>query len=217
MKVSSSKENILKKIRQALANPVPVPFSQSEGNTSVFQPSVKELEIEFAENFTGLLGKFSFCIDEKELAAQLQQLIIARKFSSIYCNEKEIRERLTNAGYNNFSASDVASCDASITSCELLVARTGSLLMSSAQASGRTVSVYAPVHICIAYTSQLVYDIKDGLMILKEKYAGKIPSLITMATGPSRTADIEKTLVVGVHGPAEVYVFLVEGYPSTRI
>ncbi|MEJ7681251.1 MAG: LUD domain-containing protein [Segetibacter sp.] len=91
-----------------------------------------------------------------------------------------------------------------------MIARTGSILMSSAQASGRTTSVYAPVHICVAYTSQLVYDIKEGLQILKEKYAGKLPSLITLATGPSRTADIEKTLVVGVHGPKEVYVFLVE-------
>lgn len=211
MKVSSAKENILKKIRQALANPVPVPFPQSEGNTSVFQPSKKELEIEFAENFTGLLGKFSFCIDEAELAQQLQQLTIAKKLKSIYCVEKEIRQKLVNAGFNNFTAPDVASCDVSITGCELLIARTGSLLMSSAQASGRTVSVYAPVHICIAYTSQLMYDIKEGLLHLKEKYAAKLPSLITLATGPSRTADIEKTLVVGVHGPAEVYVFLVEG------
>jgi L-lactate dehydrogenase complex protein LldG len=211
MKNSSSKENILKKIRQALANPVPVPFSQSEGNTSVFQPSTKDLEIEFAENFTGLLGKFSFCIDEKELALQLQQLTVAKKMKSIYCNENEIRQKLEQNGFRNFSATDIASCDASITGCELLVARTGSLLMSSAQASGRTVSVYAPIHICIAYTNQLVYDIKEGLLQLKDKYAGNIPSLITLATGPSRTADIEKTLVVGVHGPAEVYVFLVEG------
>ena len=80
----------------------------------------------------------------------------------------------------------------------------------SAQQSGRTVSVYAPVHICIAFTSQLVYDVKDALQLVKDKYAGKIPSLITLATGPSRTADIEKTLVVGVHGPKEVYVFLVD-------
>lgn len=211
MKVSSSKENILKKIRQALANPVPVPFSQSEGNTSVFQPSTKDLEIEFAENFTGLLGRFSFCIDERELTQQLQQLALAKKLESIYCVEKNIREKLANAGFDRFTATDITNCDASITGCELLVARTGSLLMSSAQASGRTVSVYAPTHICVAYTSQLVYDIKEGLLNLKEKYAGKLPSLITLATGPSRTADIEKTLVVGVHGPKEVYVFLVEG------
>ena len=54
---------------------------------------------------------------------------------------------------------DLPEADVSITTCEALIARTGSILMSSAQESGRTVSVYAPVHICIAYTSQLVYDI----------------------------------------------------------
>lgn len=214
MKVSSSKENILKKIRQALANPVPVPFSQSEGNTSVFQPSMKELEIEFAENFTGLLGKFSFCIDEKELVQQIQQLIPAKKLKSIFLVENDLKMKLENAGFNNDTVSDIKSADAAITGCELLIARTGSLLMSSAQASGRTASVYAPIHICVAYTSQLMYDIKEGLLHLKEKYAGKMPSLITLATGPSRTADIEKTLVVGVHGPKEVYVFLIDGTPK---
>ena len=75
---------------------------------------------------------------------------------------------------------------------------------------GRIPSVYAPVHVCIAKSSQLVYDIKDGLNGLKEKYRQFLPSLITFATGPSRTADIEKTLVVGVHGPKEVYCFVVD-------
>jgi L-lactate dehydrogenase complex protein LldG len=70
--------------------------------------------------------------------------------------------------------------------------------------------VYTPVHICIAFTSQLVYDIKDGLVKLQQKYKNNLPSMITLATGPSRTADIEKTLVVGVHGPKEVYLFLVD-------
>ena len=105
---------------------------------------------------------------------------------------------------------DLATCDASITSCEFLIARTGTIVLSAAQESGRTASVYAPIHICIAYTDQLVYDIKDALLMLKEKYQHDLPSLITFATGPSRTADIEKTLVVGVHGPKEVYVFLVD-------
>jgi L-lactate dehydrogenase complex protein LldG len=82
--------------------------------------------------------------------------------------------------------------------------------MSAAQQSGRTVSVYAPIHICIAYTNQLVYDLKDSLQLLKDRYADHIPSLITFASGPSRTADIEKTLVTGVHGPKEVYLFLVD-------
>jgi L-lactate dehydrogenase complex protein LldG len=72
------------------------------------------------------------------------------------------------------------------------------------------VSVYAPIHICIAYTNQLVYDLRDSLQLLKDRYADNFPSLITYASGPSRTADIEKTLVTGVHGPKEVYLFLVD-------
>ena len=82
--------------------------------------------------------------------------------------------------------------------------------MSSAQQSGRTTSVYAPIHICIAYTDQLVYDIAGGLQELRIAYGQSLPSLITLATGPSRTADIEKTLVVGVHGPKEVFCFLID-------
>jgi L-lactate dehydrogenase complex protein LldG len=215
MKASSAKENILKKIRQALAQPVPVPFPQSEGNNSVFQPLEKDLEVEFAENFTGLLGKFSFCVDEQELVTQLRFLVSAKKLNSVYCIEEQVKSKLINNGFHQFNTTDLASCDASITGCELLIARTGSILMTSAQQSGRTTSVYAPIHICIAYTDQLVYDIKEGLHLLKEKYGGHLPSLITLATGPSRTADIEKTLVVGIHGPKEVYVFLVEKAPNS--
>ena len=210
MKVSNSKEKILKKIRQALSTPVPVPFPQSEGNESVFQPATQEAEVEFAENFTKLQGKFSFCLNEKEFVQQLQTLIAARQWKNIYCREEELKLMLQQNSFTQNFFNDLAACDASITTCELLIARTGSMMMSSAQQSGRTVSVYAPVHICVAYTDQLVYDIKDALVRMKEKYSEHFPSLITLATGPSRTADIEKTLVVGVHGPKEVFCFLIE-------
>lgn len=207
---STARENILKKIKQALGKPVPVPFPASEGNESVFLPSQQELEIEFAENFSKLEGRFSFCADEKELVLQLQTLIDTRKWTKIYSRETGINEKLSNAGFICNYANDVATCDAAITGCEALIARTGSMVMSSAQLSGRTISVYAPIHICIAYTKQLVYDISEGLQQVREGYGQNFPSLVTLATGPSRTADIEKTLVVGVHGPKEVFCFLVD-------
>jgi L-lactate dehydrogenase complex protein LldG len=210
MNVSPAKENILKKIRKALNNSTPLPFPQSEGSSSVYQPSQQELELEFAQRFTSLQGKFVFCVNHKELAAQLNQIAASNKWEKIYCKEEGLRKTLAENQFTNYSHNDLASCDTAITSCEWLVARTGSIVMSAAQESGRTVSVYAPVHICIAYTSQLVYDIKDALLKAREKYSGNLPSLITFATGPSRTADIEKTLVVGIHGPKEVYVFLVD-------
>ncbi len=206
---NTAKENILKKIRQALVNPVPVPFPSGEGNESPFQPAGQEPEIEFAENFSKLQGRFSFCFDEKELVSQLAALIKTRKWESVFCAESNLAKKLQDNGLA-LAAKSVADCDASVTGCEVLVARTGSILLSSAQQKGRTTSVYAPVHICIAYTDQLVYDVKAGLQFMKEKYGNSLPSLITLATGPSRTADIEKTLVVGVHGPKEVFCFLVD-------
>ncbi|MHA4808348.1 LutC/YkgG family protein [Flavitalea flava] len=210
MNISSSKENILKKIRQALSQSTPLPFPQSEGNHSVFQPATQDPEIEFAEQFTRLSGKFIFCMDHQELSTQLKALTELQKWKKIVCQEEKLKTILREHDFDNFSWNSLASCDAAITTCEGLVARTGSIVMSAAGPSGRTVSVYAPVHICIAYTDQLVYDIKDGLVALKEKYQHHLPSLITFASGPSRTADIEKTLVVGVHGPKEVYLFLVD-------
>ena len=207
--MASARENILNKIQQALTQSVPVPFAQSEGTTNIFNPLQQEIEIEFAENFTKLQGRFSFCNNNQELVLQLQQLIEARSWKHIYCREDAVKEILAKNNVLQAYTDDLANCDASLTTCEQLIARTGTIVMSAAQQSGRTVSVYAPVHICIAYTSQLVYDIKDALSNIQEKYP-QLPSLITLATGPSRTADIEKTLVVGVHGPKEVFCFLVQ-------
>jgi L-lactate dehydrogenase complex protein LldG len=210
MQISSAKENILKKIRQALVNPTPVPFPQSEGNSSVYTPQTQENEIEFAENFSRISGRFVYCADIAELIVQLEQLITAQSWAQVFCREPQLLSLLEKSMKGILIKEDLPEADVAITTCEALIARTGSILMSSAQDSGRTVSVYAPVHICIAYTSQLVYDIRDGLDMLSVKYKDRIPSFITLATGPSRTADIEKTLVVGVHGPKDVYVFLVD-------
>lgn len=215
MNVSPSKENILKRIRQALRHSTPLPFPNSEGNSSVFQPSRQELEIEFAEQFTKLQGRFIFCVDHKEAVAVVDEIVKKHSWLKAYCREEKLRSVLRENGFAAFDHPELDTCDLAITSCELLVARTGSIIMTSTQQSGRTTSVYAPVHICIAYTDQLVFDVKDGLQLLKERY-NPLPSSITFASGPSRTADIEKTLVVGVHGPAEVFVLLIEAAARSK-
>jgi L-lactate dehydrogenase complex protein LldG len=210
MNVSPSKENILKRIRKALSHSTPLPFPKSEGNESVFLPLQQDPEVEFAEQFTKLQGRFVYCINQQELAFQLGSLIKKMDWKKVYCVEDQLLQLAGAQIGDRIIKTGLADCDVSITGCECLVARTGSVVMSAAQQSGRTTSVYAPVHICIAFTNQLVYDIKDALHLIKNKYSAGLPSLITFAAGPSRTADIEKTLVVGVHGPKETYVFLVE-------
>ncbi|MEO8853787.1 MAG: lactate utilization protein [Ginsengibacter sp.] len=208
MKVYSSKEKILKKIREALSNPVPLPFPKSEGSLSVFQPQQEDLEIMFAEEFSKLLGNFAFCVNETDAKNQLGKLIAGNKWKKVFCVENDLAQ--LSKDLPSIISSSLADCDAAITSCHYLVARTGAIVMSSAQKSGRTTSAYAPIHICIAYVDQLVFDTRDALKGLKKKYGNNLPSFITFAAGPSRTADIEKTLVVGVHGPKEVYLFLID-------
>lgn len=193
-----------------MSQSTPLPFPQSEGNQPVFHPLEQEPEVEFAEQFTKLQGKFIYCINQQELAFQLTSLIKKQDWHKVYCQDDKLVARVAGQLADRLVKTDLAHCDVSITGCEYLVARTGSIVMSAADPGGRAASVYAPIHICIAYTSQIVYDIKDALQSVKEKYGTNLPSLITFATGPSRTADIEKTLVVGVHGPKEVYLFLVE-------
>lgn len=209
MTYQSAKENILKKVRKALVATTPLPFPGSEGNSGLYPAPSEALELVFAEQFSSLQGRFLFCADLQECADSLQQLVAVRKWTKIYCVEPALKAALEHMGLRTFQ-DDLATCEVAITGCEYLVARTGTMVLSSAAAQGRTASVYAPIHICIAHTNQLVYDTKDALQSLKEKYGHQLPSFITFATGPSRTADIEKTLVVGIHGPGEVFVVLTD-------
>jgi L-lactate dehydrogenase complex protein LldG len=209
MESKLARTKILNRITEALKSPVAMPFPDQNSDSPVFIPTENELAIDFAQKFTELLGKFIYCEDEAELVKKLSQLIHTHKWEKIYSLESGWLEDMKEFSFDPVTTDDLAGCDASITLCEHLIARTGTIVLSSQQLSGRTTSVYAPIHICIAYTHQLVFDVSDSLAQFK-KESEQLPSMISYATGPSRTADIEKTLVVGVHGPKEVYCFLVE-------
>jgi len=204
MSNSSARDKILKKIRTALTDGTSKPFPLAEIPDSVFQPLQQDIVIEFAEQFTQLQGKFIFCTSQEELKKNFAELVQKREWTKIYTANS-----WTDLVPSNIKTKDIITCDAAVTDCESVVARTGSIVLSS-ENGGRIASVYTPVHVCIAYTSQLVYDINDAFTILVKKYGNNLPSSISLATGPSRTADIEKTLVVGVHGPKEVYCFIID-------
>ncbi|MBS1730708.1 MAG: lactate utilization protein [Bacteroidetes bacterium] len=208
--MTSSREQILKRVRKATAQAVPIPYPDLGNYTDYFEKTVMDKEIEFAQNFVSLQGRFSFCEDIDELKKQIDTLIKSRNWEKIFCAEKDILLKLKDTLPESLITDSLAECNASLTTCEALVARTGSIVLSSAQELGRTTSIYAPVHICIADTSQIMYDVADVFHFLQKKYKGLLPSSISFASGPSRTADIEKTLVTGVHGPKEVFCFLVQ-------
>lgn len=214
-KTSKSKENILSKIRKSLNEEqleMPYPEIENRCNEEIYAPDNNSLEEIFADNFNQLGGKFIFCENEDALLTNLIKLHENLNWKHLLCSEKELLAQLNKNELNIAEPSElqIENADACITGCEVVVARTGSVILSSKQNMGRTSSIYYPIHIVVAYTDQVVNDIKDSIDLIEKKYGpNNLPSMINLNTGPSRTADIEKTLVVGVHGPGEVFCFLV--------
>lgn len=208
---TTSKEKILKKIRKALIHKSSQEIGDVDKDSEIFITSEEALEIQFAQNFSAVNGKFVFCENETEFIENFEFFAKDNEWKNIFTVEPQIKE-LLNKGKIIFSdkEDDLLKTDIGITFCECLIARTGSVMVSSKQISGRRIPIYSNFHIVIAYTSQLVNHVKDGLKIIKEKYGNQLPSMISTITGPSLTADIEKTLVQGAHGPREIFVFLID-------
>jgi len=215
---SAPKEKVLKEVRKALIKKSPEAYPGINFTKNVYElpkPSDNALDVLFAEQFSKVAGNFIFCENEAGLITNLGQLITEKLWKNIFTIDPSIQEILHKGNIKYFGKNDdMVNMEAGITLCEFLVARSGSIIVSSKQASGRRMSVFPPAHIVIAYSDQLVPHVKDALEGLKKRYKSKLPSQISTITGPSRTADIEKTLILGAHGPKEVYVFLLDKFPS---
>ena len=212
-KTSKARENILSRIRKGLGGqPLPMPYPDAEkDNRPLYAVNGSEPEETFASEFIKLGGKFIFCENEQELMQNLTILYENRGWGQLLCADERLLKLFRNNKIDILVPADAGfeSADACITGCEMLVARTGSILLSSRLNMGRMAPVYFPVHIVFAYANQIALDIEDGINAIKKKYGNDLPSMINLASGPSRTADIEKTLVVGVHGPGEVFCFFI--------
>ena len=210
MKETTSKEKMLKKIRKALLEKRDNPYPNLE-DTPLYEEYNDHLDVLFAGQLSAVSGNFVFCEDEIQLIENLLDLTEKNNWRRIYAWETGLQSLLSKYEFPFYSTdTEFLNADVGITFCEALVARNGSVLVSNGTAAGRRLSIYPHIHVVIAYTSQLVLDLKDGFKLLKEKYPENMPSMVSNITGPSRTADIEKTLVLGAHGPKELYVFLLE-------
>ncbi len=211
MKDTTSKEKLLKKIRKALLEKRDNPYPNLE-DLPVYDKTDEILEVVFAEQLTAVAGQFVYCENEIQFIENIILLAEQKSWRKIYCWEKPLQWLLEKYEYPYYSTDkDFEEAEVGFTLCEALIARNGSIMVSNANAAGRRLSIYPHCHVVIAYASQLVPDLKDAFKLIKSKYENNTPSMISTITGPSRTADIEKTLVLGAHGPKELYVFLLEG------
>lgn len=217
MEESTSREKILKKVRNALMSKHENPFQSIEFESDIYHNADDSLDINFAKAFTEADGQFVYCESPADFPSNLKFLMEQRGWNEIFCLDKSIQYALENAKIPFKSAEeDFLKMKVGITRCEFLISRLGSIMVSSKQCEGRRMNAFPEIQIVFAFSSQLVPDLKDALKEIQKKYQDQLPSMISVITGPSRTADIEKTLVMGAHGPKELFVFLIDDTVDTN-
>jgi L-lactate dehydrogenase complex protein LldG len=177
--------------------------------------SLEEQVVLFARNAAALKADFREVASLDEAVRQLALLAGENNWKRVASHRHPVTSGLaeklglpcllTDTGY---AAADLERCDAAITGCDALVAQTGSVLVTNSSAGGRALSVLPPHHIVIARRSQIVPDLASAFQLVRKLYAPNWPSFLSFITGPSRTGDIERILVLGAHGPKKLTIFL---------
>jgi len=177
---------------------------------SVFKKEEGSLIEIFEQKLTAVNGNFHFSPNRLSLQKELKAFFKEKQVNTIHTYENDIQNILLKSSIPYTSSpDDMPQVEISATGCEFLIARLGTILVSSQQTKSRKIICFPPTHVVIAPVSKLVYDLPDALEALEKKYSTKnYPSVVSLITGPSRTADIEKTLILGAHGPKELFVFL---------
>jgi len=192
--MTPARENILARVRAALRTEAHHPLAPT---TAAIFPPVSNPEARFREEFLTLKGEL---IEQAEGLREFLKL-----FAKIATDNSELVRK--TIGDSNATARD---CELGATGCDCLIAQTGSIVVSAPSAGGRTLSVLPPAHLVIARREQIVPDLAAAMALLRQRYNGRWPSALSVVTGPSRTADIEKILVFGAHGPKRLAVYFAE-------
>jgi len=200
-----ARQQILEKLKETNIRLPEIPDFESP----VFYEQEESPEIVFKKNLEAVNGKVTIFKSEEQLLRKLKELTASHTQEKICCAEPEIQTKLKNSGVRFSGCPEIpGDIEISITGCEFLVAQTGSALVSSAQQGGRKLFIYPPQHLVIASKKQIVNTLDETYSAISEKYGNDLPSQLLLITGPSRTADIEKTLTLGAHGPKSLHVFL---------
>ncbi len=206
-----SRDRILERIRAGLRTVVPEPAAMESGQV-IFEPINNPLE-RFQQECVGNLMECALTADSAASARQLSKVLQSLPEGETFVQDDPSLRRLIELAaparpirWSGQGAPGEAS-QATVTLAEALIAQTGSILVTAA-CGGRGASVIAPCHIVYARVAQLVPDLATALSHVSQERKLDSNSFACVISGSSRTADIEKILVQGAHGPRRLVVIL---------
>ena len=118
--------------------------------------------------------------------------------------------KLSEAEQREMLREQVIKADIGVTGVDYAIAETGSCVLLPRKGVSRLVSLLPPEHVAVVEKGQVLPSLDELFTLRRQDFLeGKLGSYMNIITGPSRSADIEYTLVTGVHGPGEVYMVLI--------
>jgi L-lactate dehydrogenase complex protein LldG len=207
---------ILRRIRQALEREAPEPHgwpAPAEGPVFPLPATRAERASRFRSEFEAIHGEWHEVSDVDAARVWLAQWREEQGLvDAMAVDDPLVRDEVGQGQAQwidaSFDARQVKDVPLGITPCESLVAESGSIVVSSAL-PGRASTILPPIHLVIARVEQIVPDIETSISLLRQKYGSDLPSTASWITGPSRTADIEKILVLGAHGPKRLVLVVI--------
>ena len=225
--ISDSREQILATIRAAVGTPARRDRASAPEFSS--KNSVEETSVELAGRFqseiTRIGGRLHRATNAESVCAYIEQVAAAERASTVICSNAQLADELGIANLlaakgiafiSDPAESDIvtnaARADIGITGVDYALAETGSLVLLARPGQPRSVSLLPPVHIALIRPEQIIRGFDELFELLRADFeVTGVKSAVTFITGPSRTADIELTLVVGVHGPQQLHAVLING------
>ena len=166
-------------------------------------------DVTFAKVFTNNGGKFFYCDNVEGFYYQLKQLLQESKLELPYCSNDKLKELLEPSKLS--FETDYKIADSSINTCEFLIAFNGSVMVSGEQTKNLKIEHLPEAMIIVAYTSQIVKNISEGLRGIQNKYGKSRPSLVTTI----RTKESITTMSDSDRAK-DLYIFLIEDYKEHR-
>ncbi|MEK6325513.1 MAG: lactate utilization protein [Acidobacteriota bacterium] len=180
-----------------------------------------ELIRQFEYELTRVGGRFHRATNGESAFQYVEQIISDRRAKTILGCEApvidgiDLPNRLKENGIAFVAESEseflrtAAVADIGVSDVDYALADTGTLVLVARKGKARSISLLPPVHIAVMKPEQVIPGLNELFPLLRCETGGRnLSSAITFITGPSRTADIELTLVVGVHGPQQLHVVL---------
>ncbi len=221
--MADSRELILQNIKTSLNGKTSTefkPYSGFDNGDYISDVESGDLITEFREKLEALSGNVEIIGNKKSLNKTVSD-IFNKTNSKIFTGWNhedltDIYKVLKESGmrYTKSTRKDLqAKCDIGITLADYAISESGTIVLYNNKIQNRNSSLIVPIHIAILKKENILKSIFDLVSRISHDYRGlenirELSNCITLITGPSRTADIELNLTLGVHGPKELYVIV---------